>query len=142
MAPAARSRRIAQGIAGVGVELFRRGCVTTPRRAGDHRLGPRVGGKRNGQRGGIMGMAWAFGGAAFGGVAVGLLSLCCTAAQAQSLEELRDMPIAALSKLDVTSVTRATAALADSPASIYVITHDDIVRSGTLTLPGILRQIG
>src|SRR3546814_3639650 len=114
---------------------------TTLFRSG-HRLGPRVGGKRNGQRGGIMGMAWAFGGAAFGGVAVGLLSLCCTAAQAQSLEELRDMPIAALSKLDVTSVTRSTASLADSPASIYVITHDDIVRSGTLTLPGILRQIG
>lgn len=84
-------------------------------------------------------MAWAFGGAAFGGVAVGLLSLYCTAAQAQSIEELRDMPIAALSKLDVTSVTRSAASLADSPASIYVITHDDIVRSGTLTLPGILR---
>src|SRR3546814_19300862 len=49
------------------------------------------------------------------------------------------MPIAALSKLDVTSVTRSTASLADSPASIYVITHDDIVRSGTLTLPGLLR---
>ncbi|HKY83044.1 MAG TPA: TonB-dependent receptor [Sphingobium sp.] len=49
------------------------------------------------------------------------------------------MPISALSKLDVTSVTRSAAALAEAPAAIYVITHDDIVRSGTLTLPGILR---
>lgn len=49
------------------------------------------------------------------------------------------MPISALSKLDVTSVTRSAGALAEAPASIYVITHDDIVRSGTLTLPGILR---
>ena len=60
-------------------------------------------------------------------------------ARAQSIDELRDMPISALSRLDVTSVTRSTAALADAPASIYVITHDDIVRSGTLTLAGILR---
>jgi iron complex outermembrane recepter protein len=69
----------------------------------------------------------------------GLLGVQSGAARAQSIEELRDMPIAALSRLDVTSVTRSNAALADAPASIYVITHDDIVRSGTLTLPGILR---
>lgn len=60
-------------------------------------------------------------------------------ARAQSIDELRDMPISALSRLDVTSVTRSASSLADAPASIYVITHDDIVRSGTLTLPGILR---
>ena len=75
-------------------------------------------------------MAWAI---------AGLSGVQSGAVRAQSIEELRDMPIAALSQLDVTSVTRSIAALADAPASIYVITHDDIVRSGTLTLPGILR---
>ncbi|WP_274518595.1 TonB-dependent receptor plug domain-containing protein [Sphingobium bisphenolivorans] len=60
-------------------------------------------------------------------------------ARAQSIDELRDMPISALARLDVTSVTRSSSSLGDAPAAIYVITHDDIVRSGTLTLPGILR---
>ncbi|PJG46321.1 TonB-dependent receptor [Sphingobium sp. LB126] len=85
----------------------------------------------------MMSRTWVSGGAAC--VAMILLPLSVGPAQAQSIEELRDMPITALSKLDVTSVTRSTASLADAPASIYVITHDDIVRSGTLTLPGILR---
>lgn len=49
------------------------------------------------------------------------------------------MPISSLTSLDVTSVTRTGSALGETPASLYVITHDDIVRSGTLTLPGILR---
>src|SRR3546814_4599144 len=40
---------------------------------------------------------------------------------------------------DLSSVTKSAARLSDAPASIYVITHDDIVRAGTVTLPGILR---
>src|SRR3546814_1447638 len=47
-----------------------------------------------------------------------------------------DLP---LSNLEVSSVTKSAARLSDAPASIYVITHDDIVRAGTVTLPGILR---
>jgi iron complex outermembrane receptor protein len=75
-----------------------------------------------------------------GCLAVGFL--CCwlpSAVQAQSIEELRDMSISGLSALDVTSVTKSAAALGDTPASLYVITHDDIVRSGNITLPGMLR---
>jgi iron complex outermembrane receptor protein len=67
-----------------------------------------------------------------------LAGLACPA-WGQSVEELRDMPISALSNLDVTSVTKTSGSLGDAPASIYVITHDDIVRSGNITLPGILR---
>lgn len=74
------------------------------------------------------------------GVAAGLCGCALPAvAHAQSIEELRDMPISSLASLDVTSVTKSPAALADAPASIYVITHDDIVRSGSLTLATILR---
>jgi len=58
---------------------------------------------------------------------------------AQSVDELRDMSITSLANLDISSVTKSAGTLADAPASIYVITHDDIVRSGTLTLSGILR---
>jgi iron complex outermembrane receptor protein len=60
-------------------------------------------------------------------------------AQAQSVEELRDMSIRDLANFDVSSVTKSVEALAEAPAAIYVITHDDIVRSGNITLPGILR---
>src|SRR3546814_8251136 len=49
------------------------------------------------------------------------------------------MPIEALANRDVSSVTKSAARLPDALASIYVITHDDIVRAGTVTLPGILR---
>lgn len=49
------------------------------------------------------------------------------------------MSITDLANLDVSSVTKSPGSLADAPGAIYVITHDDIVRSGTLTLPGILR---
>ncbi len=68
-----------------------------------------------------------------------LAGSCPSAVQAQSIEELREMPISALANLDVMSVTKSAETLGDAPASIYVITHDDIVRSGTVTLAGILR---
>jgi iron complex outermembrane receptor protein len=74
------------------------------------------------------------------GVAAGLCGCALPAvAHAQSIEELRDMPISSLASLDVTSVTKSPAALADAPASIYVITHDDIVRSGSCVSPPISR---
>jgi iron complex outermembrane receptor protein len=79
--------------------------------------------------------------AAVGWAVAGLISCLnpATPAVAQSIEELRDMPITALANLDVLSATKSASTLGDAPTAIYVITHDDIVRSGTLTLPGILR---
>lgn len=62
-----------------------------------------------------------------------------TGLRAQSIEELRDMSIQDLANFDVSSVTKSAGTLSDAPASIYVITHDDIVRSGNITLPGMLR---
>ncbi|SKB37472.1 iron complex outermembrane recepter protein [Rhizorhabdus histidinilytica] len=60
-------------------------------------------------------------------------------AHAQSVEELRDMSIRDLANFDVSSVTKSAEALGGAPGAIYVITHDDIVRSGNITLPGMLR---
>jgi len=61
------------------------------------------------------------------------------AASAQSIDELRDMSIDDLAKIDVSSVTKSHGSLLDAPAAIYVISHDDIARSGADTVPEILR---
>jgi len=60
-------------------------------------------------------------------------------ALAQSVEDLWRLSIDELSKIDVSSVSKSSQALSDAPAAIYVITHDDIIRSGATRLPDILR---
>src|ERR1700712_2103776 len=70
------------------------------------------------------------------------LWVCLTAAgaaSAQSVEDLRHMSIDQLGEIDISSVTKANEALSDAPAAIYVITQEDIVRSGATSLPEILR---
>jgi iron complex outermembrane receptor protein len=56
-----------------------------------------------------------------------------------SLEELSRLSIEELANIDVSSVTRTSQALSDAPAAIYVITHEDAVRSGATNLAEILR---
>jgi iron complex outermembrane receptor protein len=60
-------------------------------------------------------------------------------ASAQSLGELRNMSIEQLAQIDVSSVSKRPQSLADAPASVYVIDHDAIVRSGAQTIPEMLR---
>ncbi|RXZ36814.1 TonB-dependent receptor [Oxalobacteraceae bacterium CAVE-383] len=50
-----------------------------------------------------------------------------------------DMSIEELANVQITSVSKKRESLADAPASIYVITNDDIRRSGATTLPEALR---
>jgi len=69
--------------------------------------------------------------------ATGLMS--GTIAPAQSVEDLQAMSIDELANVDVWSVAKTRQPLSDAPASIYVIDHDDIVRSGATTIPEILR---
>ena len=61
------------------------------------------------------------------------------ATHAQSVEDLQHMSIDQLADIDVSSVTKSNEALRDAPAAIYVITHDDIIRSGANSLPDMLR---
>lgn len=68
-----------------------------------------------------------------------LINLAATSASAQSLGELRNMSIDQLAKVDVSSVSKHSQSLADAPASIYVIDHDQIARSGAVTIPEMLR---
>jgi iron complex outermembrane recepter protein len=68
-----------------------------------------------------------------------VLVSCVSGARAQTIESLRTLSIDQLANLDVSSVTKTTEVLSEAPAAVYVITHDEIVRSGAQTLPEILR---
>ena len=73
--------------------------------------------------------------------AMALAAWLCVAgtAHAQSVEDLQQLSISELANVDVSSVSKASQPLSEAPASIYVITHDDIVRSGATNIPEILR---
>jgi iron complex outermembrane receptor protein len=56
-----------------------------------------------------------------------------------ALQSLGDLSLQDLGKIVVTSVAKKPEPLADAPAAVYVITHDEVMRSGATTLPEILR---
>ena len=53
--------------------------------------------------------------------------------------DLADLSLEQLANIEVTSVSKRAERLTDAPASIYVITNDDIRRAGVRTLPEALR---
>jgi iron complex outermembrane receptor protein len=57
----------------------------------------------------------------------------------QDLRDLANMSLEELGNLRITSVSKKSEPLADAAASVFVITADDIRRSGARTLPEILR---
>jgi iron complex outermembrane receptor protein len=71
------------------------------------------------------------------GCAVALSSV--TSTSAAQIETLADLSLEELGNLEVTSVSKAAEALRSAPSSIYVITHDEIVRSGATSIPEALR---
>lgn len=54
--------------------------------------------------------------------------------------DVTDMDIADLLKVQVTSVAKKAQALSDSPAAIFVISNEDIKRSGVTSVPEALRM--
>jgi len=56
-----------------------------------------------------------------------------------SSADLTKLSIEDLSAIEVSSVSKSLEPLSDAPAAIYVITHDDIIRSGAVTIPEMLR---
>src|SRR5919106_4263936 len=62
----------------------------------------------------------------------------CTLAQPRS-PDLAELSLEELANLEITSVSRRAERLADAPASVFVITGDDIRRSGVTSLPEALR---
>src|SRR5258706_4453552 len=75
------------------------------------------------------------------GVAMAALSLIGipSVARAQSAAELLDLSLEDLADITITSVSRRPERLVDAPASICVITGEDIRRSAATTLPEALR---
>ncbi|HEX6795662.1 MAG TPA: TonB-dependent receptor [Casimicrobiaceae bacterium] len=60
-------------------------------------------------------------------------------ASAQTLRELSDLSLEELSQVEITSVSKRPEPLGNAAAAVYVITSDDILRSGATSLPEALR---
>ncbi|HEX5046464.1 MAG TPA: TonB-dependent receptor [Gammaproteobacteria bacterium] len=60
-------------------------------------------------------------------------------ASADELGALSRMSLQELANVEVTSVSKSAQALSSSPASIYVITREEILRSGVVSVPEALR---
>lgn len=58
---------------------------------------------------------------------------------AQTLRDLSSLSLGELSQIEVTSVSKRAESLAQSPAAVYVISRDDIRRSGATSLAEALR---
>ena len=58
---------------------------------------------------------------------------------ASAAADLSGLSIEELANIDISSVSKTDQPLSEAPAAIYVITHEDIIRSGATRLPEILR---
>ena len=56
-----------------------------------------------------------------------------------SVIDLDKMPIEDLAKIEISSVSKTAEPLSDAAAAVYVITHEDIIRSGATSLADLLR---
>ena len=56
-----------------------------------------------------------------------------------TITDLDRLPIEDLAKIEISSVSKIAEPLSDAPAAIFVITHEDIMRSGATSLPDMLR---
>lgn len=75
---------------------------------------------------------WASGGAA---------SNASLAAPQVATAQLKSMSLEQLGNIKVTSVSKQPEEVWHTPAAVYVITHEDIVRSGATTIPELLRMV-
>jgi iron complex outermembrane receptor protein len=71
---------------------------------------------------------------------VALVPAAAHAADAGSTQSLSDLSIEQLAQIQVRSVSKQAEPVSAAPASIYVITSDDILRSAATSLPEVLRR--
>src|SRR5689334_25094673 len=77
---------------------------------------------------------------------VGVMVFCCTAnlladSQRTDVPDVTAMSMEDLMNMQVTSVSKRQQKLADAAAAIFVITQDDIRRSGATSIPEALRMV-
>ena len=72
-----------------------------------------------------------------------IASLLATSAQAtdSDIDKLLDSPINDLTKMQVTSVSKRAEKASEAAAAIFVITQEDIRRSGFNSVPEVLRMV-
>src|SRR5262249_44840928 len=66
-----------------------------------------------------------------------LLAPCV--ALAQSIEDLQGLSLEDLGNIEISSVSKKAEPLSNAAAAVYVISHDDILRSGATGIPEMLR---
>jgi iron complex outermembrane receptor protein len=76
---------------------------------------------------------------AVGAVALGSILFWTSSARAEEQPDLSNLTIEQLAQIKVTSASKQAQPLSDAAAAIYVIDHDQIVRSGAVTIPEIVR---
>src|SRR5260221_3693740 len=62
-----------------------------------------------------------------------------TVGAAPGVQVLKDLSIEELSNIEITSVSKRDEKLSDAPTSVFVITSEDVRRSGATSLPEALR---
>lgn len=72
-------------------------------------------------------------------LAVVTISATALGAATPSVEDLRLLSIDDLANIEITSVSKRPEPISQAPASVYVITSEDIRRSGVTSLPDALR---
>src|SRR5688572_9731255 len=70
-----------------------------------------------------------------------MLSVTALALTAQENDDLASLSVDDLMNVEVTSVSRKAQKLADTAAAVFVITQDDIRRSGATSIPEVLRIV-
>jgi iron complex outermembrane recepter protein len=60
-------------------------------------------------------------------------------AEESSTSALKSLSVEDLMNIEVTSVSKTAAPLSTAPAAVYVITHEDVMRSGATSIPEVLR---
>ncbi|HVP85863.1 MAG TPA: TonB-dependent receptor [Rhizomicrobium sp.] len=70
-----------------------------------------------------------------------LAALACLPALAEGIggSDLSTLSIEDLGNVEITSVSKTAQPLSDAAAAVFVITHDDIARSGATSIPEMLR---
>lgn len=73
--------------------------------------------------------------------ALAAVVLSSTSIHAQNREDLSNLAVDDLLNVSVVSVARKEQKVADTAAAVFVITQDDIRRSGATTIPDVLRMV-